>query len=87
VHVLPPQTPPGFPGGVGNTHGNKADFDSLFHDVTTKLFDRLDDGVTFYPGHGKTPPSAPSGHPWTNGAPAAGGVRPLQHRTVYRLVD
>jgi glyoxylase-like metal-dependent hydrolase (beta-lactamase superfamily II) len=42
-----------FPGGVGNTHGNKADFDSLFHDVTTKLFDRLDDGVTFYPGHGK----------------------------------
>jgi glyoxylase-like metal-dependent hydrolase (beta-lactamase superfamily II) len=42
-----------FPGGVGNTHGNKADFDSLYHDVTTKLFDRLDDGVTFYPGHGK----------------------------------
>jgi glyoxylase-like metal-dependent hydrolase (beta-lactamase superfamily II) len=43
-----------FPGGVGNTRGNKADFDSLFHDVTTKLFDRLDDGVTFYPGHGTT---------------------------------
>jgi glyoxylase-like metal-dependent hydrolase (beta-lactamase superfamily II) len=42
-----------FPGGVGNTHGNKADFDSLFTDVTTKLFDRLNDGVTFYPGHGK----------------------------------
>jgi glyoxylase-like metal-dependent hydrolase (beta-lactamase superfamily II) len=42
-----------FPGGVGNTHGNKADFDSLFHDVTTKLFDRLPDDVTFYPGHGR----------------------------------
>ncbi|MFG2037133.1 MBL fold metallo-hydrolase [Dactylosporangium sp. NPDC048998] len=42
-----------FPGGVGNTRGNKADFDSLFHDVTTKLFDRLPDEVTFYPGHGK----------------------------------
>ena len=42
-----------FPGGVGNTFGNAANFDSLFHDVTTKLFDRLDDGVTFYPGHGK----------------------------------
>ncbi|MEV6925798.1 MBL fold metallo-hydrolase [Dactylosporangium sp. NPDC051485] len=42
-----------FPGGVGNTHGNKAHFDSLFHDVTTKLFDRLPDEVTFYPGHGK----------------------------------
>ncbi|WP_433217227.1 MBL fold metallo-hydrolase [Dactylosporangium sp. CS-047395] len=42
-----------FPGGVGNTHGNKADFDSLLHDVTTKLFDVLPDGVTFYPGHGK----------------------------------
>ncbi|HTJ36045.1 MAG TPA: MBL fold metallo-hydrolase [Dactylosporangium sp.] len=42
-----------FPGGVGNTHGNKADFDSLFHDVTTKIFDRLPDDVTFYPGHGR----------------------------------
>lgn len=39
---------------MGNTHGNKADFDSLFHDVTTKLFDRLDDGVTFDPGHGNS---------------------------------
>jgi hypothetical protein len=42
-----------FPGGVGNTHKDPAAFASLFHDVTTKLFDRLDDGVTFYPGHGK----------------------------------
>ncbi|WP_432836772.1 MBL fold metallo-hydrolase [Dactylosporangium sp. CA-092794] len=42
-----------FPGGVGNTRGNAKDFDSLFHDVTTKLFDRLPDEVTFYPGHGK----------------------------------
>jgi glyoxylase-like metal-dependent hydrolase (beta-lactamase superfamily II) len=42
-----------FPGGVGNTRKNKADFDSLFHDVTTKLFDRLPDDTWFYPGHGK----------------------------------
>ncbi|MET7393041.1 MBL fold metallo-hydrolase [Dactylosporangium sp. NPDC005572] len=42
-----------FPGGVGNTFGSKENFDSLYHDVTTKLFDRLEDGVTFYPGHGK----------------------------------
>ncbi|GAA2583323.1 hypothetical protein GCM10010399_11430 [Dactylosporangium fulvum] len=41
-----------FPGGVGNTFGSKGNFDSLFHDVTTKLFDVLPDGVTFYPGHG-----------------------------------
>ncbi|WP_432987444.1 MBL fold metallo-hydrolase [Dactylosporangium sp. CA-233914] len=42
-----------FPGGVGNTHGNPNDFDSLFTDVTMKIFDRMPDGVTFYPGHGK----------------------------------
>jgi glyoxylase-like metal-dependent hydrolase (beta-lactamase superfamily II) len=42
-----------FPGGVGNTHKDPAAFESLINDVTTKLFDRLDDFVTFYPGHGK----------------------------------
>jgi glyoxylase-like metal-dependent hydrolase (beta-lactamase superfamily II) len=42
-----------FPGGVGNTHKNKAHFESLFHDVTHKLFDRLPDDTWFYPGHGK----------------------------------
>lgn len=41
-----------FPGGVGNTFGNEAHFESLFHDVTTKLFDRLPDETWFYPGHG-----------------------------------
>jgi glyoxylase-like metal-dependent hydrolase (beta-lactamase superfamily II) len=42
-----------FPGGVGNTHKNKRDFDSLIGDVQTKLFDRLGDDTWFYPGHGK----------------------------------
>jgi glyoxylase-like metal-dependent hydrolase (beta-lactamase superfamily II) len=42
-----------FPGGVGNTHGNKDDFESLINDVEHKLFDRLPDNTWFYPGHGK----------------------------------
>ncbi|MBM2615366.1 MBL fold metallo-hydrolase [Actinoplanes sp. LDG1-06] len=42
-----------FPGGVGNTHKNKAHFESLITDVETKLFDRLPDDTWFYPGHGK----------------------------------
>jgi len=42
-----------FPGGVGNTHKDKQDFDSLIGDVQTKLFDRLGDDTWFYPGHGK----------------------------------
>ena len=41
-----------FPGGVGNTRGDRAAFESLIHDVTTKLFDRLPDDTWFYPGHG-----------------------------------
>jgi glyoxylase-like metal-dependent hydrolase (beta-lactamase superfamily II) len=41
-----------FPGGVGNTHGSADDFASLFHDVSTKLFDRLPDETWVYPGHG-----------------------------------
>jgi len=41
-----------FPGGVGNTHGNRADFEQLFADVTGKLFDRLPDETWVYPGHG-----------------------------------
>ena len=40
-----------FPGGVGKTT-TPADFDSLFHDVTTKLFDRYADDTVVYPGHG-----------------------------------
>jgi glyoxylase-like metal-dependent hydrolase (beta-lactamase superfamily II) len=42
-----------FPGGVGNTRGNKANFKSLIDDVEHKLFDRLPDDTWFYPGHGK----------------------------------
>ena len=41
-----------FPGGVGNTHGDKKKFESLLHDVETKLFDRLPDETWVYPGHG-----------------------------------
>jgi glyoxylase-like metal-dependent hydrolase (beta-lactamase superfamily II) len=42
-----------FPGGVGNTRGNKEHFTSLIGDVERKLFDRLPDETWFYPGHGK----------------------------------
>ncbi|MDQ7904213.1 MBL fold metallo-hydrolase [Phytohabitans sp. ZYX-F-186] len=41
-----------FPGGVGNTRGNKENFESLIGDVERKLFDRLPDDTWFYPGHG-----------------------------------
>ncbi|MFC5666248.1 MBL fold metallo-hydrolase [Kitasatospora misakiensis] len=41
-----------FPGGVGNTWGDKAAFESLFRDVTEKLFDALPDEAWVYPGHG-----------------------------------
>ncbi|MBO0852653.1 MAG: MBL fold metallo-hydrolase [Nocardia sp.] len=40
-----------FPGGVGKT-GSPEDFDSLYRDVTTKLFDRFGDETVIYPGHG-----------------------------------
>jgi glyoxylase-like metal-dependent hydrolase (beta-lactamase superfamily II) len=40
-----------FPGGVGRT-GSPEDFDRLYHDVTTKIFDRLPDETWVYPGHG-----------------------------------
>jgi glyoxylase-like metal-dependent hydrolase (beta-lactamase superfamily II) len=42
-----------FPGGVGNTQGDAARFESLIHDVSSKIFDRLPDETWFYPGHGK----------------------------------
>jgi glyoxylase-like metal-dependent hydrolase (beta-lactamase superfamily II) len=42
-----------FPGGVGNTRGNKKNFASLIDDVEHKLFDRFGDDTWFYPGHGK----------------------------------
>ena len=42
-----------FPGGVGNTRGNKKNFESLIDDVEQKLFGRFGDDTWFYPGHGK----------------------------------
>jgi glyoxylase-like metal-dependent hydrolase (beta-lactamase superfamily II) len=41
-----------FPGGVGNTRRNRADFASLLHDVETRIFD-LPDDTWIYPGHGR----------------------------------
>jgi len=41
-----------FPGGVGNTRGDAANFTSLINDVSSKIFDRLPDETWFYPGHG-----------------------------------
>ncbi|MFI5782182.1 MBL fold metallo-hydrolase [Nocardia sp. NPDC051570] len=40
-----------FPGGVGRT-SSPEDFDSLYGDVTGKLFDRYGDETAVYPGHG-----------------------------------
>ena len=41
-----------FPGGVGNTFGDAAAFQTLVAEVGSKLFDRLPDETWFYPGHG-----------------------------------
>ncbi len=41
-----------FPGGVGSTRRPGQDFDALFADVTTRLFDVYGDDTWFYPGHG-----------------------------------
>ena len=41
-----------FPGGVGNTFGDKAAFAQLIDEVETKVFGRLPDDTWFYPGHG-----------------------------------
>ena len=41
-----------FPGRVGNTFGDKAAFEQLIDEVSTKIFDRLPDDTWFYPGHG-----------------------------------
>ena len=42
-----------FPGGVGNTRGDAANFASLIDDVEQRLFGVLPDGTWVYPGHGK----------------------------------
>lgn len=41
-----------FPGGVGNTWGDPAAFDSLYNDVVGRIFDVYDDETWVYPGHG-----------------------------------
>jgi len=41
-----------FPGGVGNTFGDKAAFEQLLEQVSSRIFDRLPDETRFYPGHG-----------------------------------
>ncbi len=40
-----------FPGGLGRTT-KPAEFDSLFKDVKSRVFDRFGDGTVVYPGHG-----------------------------------
>ncbi|NHU84047.1 MBL fold metallo-hydrolase [Kocuria sp. JC486] len=40
-----------FPGGVGRTETD-ANFQSLYQDVVTRIFDRFDDDTVIYPGHG-----------------------------------
>jgi glyoxylase-like metal-dependent hydrolase (beta-lactamase superfamily II) len=40
-----------FPGGIGRTIAPE-DFDQLFGDVTTRVFDMLPDDTWVYPGHG-----------------------------------
>lgn len=41
-----------FPGGVGNTQGDAARFDSLYTDVVERVFGVFPDGTWVYPGHG-----------------------------------
>ncbi|MFC6044201.1 MBL fold metallo-hydrolase [Nocardioides hankookensis] len=41
-----------FPGGVGNTFGDKAAFAQLIDEVEAKVFGTLPDDTWFYPGHG-----------------------------------
>lgn len=42
-----------FPGGVGNTWGDRTLFEQLLADVEERVFDRLPDAAWVYPGHGK----------------------------------
>ena len=41
-----------FPVGVGNTKMEGQSFDSLYRDVTERIFDVYGDDTWFYPGHG-----------------------------------
>ena len=42
-----------FPGGLGNTQGDRTRFDTLIDDVQRRLFAVLPDETWVYPGHGK----------------------------------
>lgn len=43
-----------FPGGLGNTGGDAARFESLYNDVVERIFDRFGDDTVVHPGHGKS---------------------------------
>ncbi|GAB3540609.1 MBL fold metallo-hydrolase [Arthrobacter tecti] len=43
-----------FPGGVGNTGGDPARFDSLYTDVVERVFNVLPDETVVHPGHGRS---------------------------------
>lgn len=42
-----------FPGGIGNTQGDAARFESLLNDVSERIFEYLPDDTIVHPGHGK----------------------------------
>jgi glyoxylase-like metal-dependent hydrolase (beta-lactamase superfamily II) len=43
-----------FPGGLGNTGGDPARFESLYNDVVERIFKRFGDDTVVHPGHGKS---------------------------------
>ncbi|WP_026543652.1 MBL fold metallo-hydrolase [Arthrobacter sp. 35/47] len=43
-----------FPGGLGNTGGDAARFESLYNDVVERIFNRFGDDTVVHPGHGKS---------------------------------
>ena len=43
-----------FPGGLGNTGGDPARFESLYNDVVERIFNRFGDDTVVHPGHGKS---------------------------------
>jgi len=47
-----PVLPLAFPGGVGNTWGDTAKFQTLLNGVEEKIYDALSDETWIYPGHG-----------------------------------
>ena len=60
-----------FPGGPGNTSFPDADFDTIIHSITTKLFTFPDDTIVL-PGHGANTTIGTSAPTSRNGSNAAG---------------